>query len=183
MQMECLGNMKKFKEVLKKQTDIAFVRRRRNFEAEYGLEPGGTWEGTYEDGRKVLAKHFKSRDRTIEGGLQMIEDVYGEVVWKKMKVKGVVTGRGYGRSFVEDALRSDVTVDGYVKHTGTPVQYRYMQSESSYTGVRYYRYNNSSLRLFNTLGLEPDSSKHDSMHGKGYSYVPASRARDKAPPL
>ena len=134
---------------IQKQKERAqrFFDRKSAFEQEYGLEDGGSWTGSYSDGLKILEKHFPNKSRALPHSLKDLEKQYGKIKWETMSIKSVITSRGYRY----DGARSDVTVKGVTLENNIPVEYRYMQGPSSYSGMRYYRYNNSSLRLMNTL--------------------------------
>lgn len=126
--------------------DLQNHPRRLEFEKAAGIPHAGRWTGSYEDGMKLLFKHFKRKWNTIPASTAELEIHFGKITWKTMEIGSKVTFRG-GRF---EGVRADVTIDG-TNDRGVPIQFRYMQGYSGYSGYRYFRYNNSSLRLMTKL--------------------------------
>lgn len=124
-----------------------YEARKNLIVADTGQPIGGKWEGSYAKGLEILNSSFHERYRTLPRSLSELEGHFGPIHWKTMIIKSVDLHNFKGYA----GTRSDVTVDG-VTTKGKQIQYRYMQGMSTYSGMRYFRYDNGPLRLVNGIG-------------------------------
>ena len=131
--------------------------RKDGFELETGVGKNGVWTGEFSAGLKLLQKYFPKQNRVLPANLAELEAKFGPIKWHKITIKPVMTRRG--ESF--DGLRTDITVDGKLEVSPHhPIQYRYMQGPSGYSGVRLFRYNNSDLKRMSTMNVNARGINH-----------------------
>jgi len=128
--------MKKFKEVIQKQTDKDRELRAR-YEAIRKEIEDLKFNGSYDSGIQFLEKHFTRKVSSVLASLKELQEVFDVERWVDCKVEGVLVVASQRSGAYNRGAK--VWINGYTKDK-KKVGYHYYQGKSDQSGQRKYSY-------------------------------------------